>query len=210
MTHSDAGFSARHRAGDQRAERPAVSRSPWRSPAPKMAEDMVSAARRSQVQQPALGAALQSEVDGSTARFRFVMAGDQVIQAVQQAMRTKGARLRWPVFWVNRLDPPRLSAASRPCAARQTEARHHHDLRPGRGHTRNQARHAVRDRSVQAQPSVSEDSMLRTHEPTIRACENPSVQHARLSGSLRQQRPGAREPVGFFPALRHHQSEHAG
>jgi hypothetical protein len=52
----------------------------------KMAEDLVSSARRSQVQQPALGAALESEVDGSTARFRMVMPGDQVIQAAQQAM----------------------------------------------------------------------------------------------------------------------------
>jgi hypothetical protein len=59
---------------------------------PKMAEDMVSAARRSQMQQPALGAALQSEVDGSTARFRFVMEGNQVIQAVQQAIANKGAQ----------------------------------------------------------------------------------------------------------------------
>lgn len=58
---------------------------------PKMAEDLVSSARRSQTQQPALGAALQSEVDGSTARFRFVMEGDQVIQAVQQAIANKGA-----------------------------------------------------------------------------------------------------------------------
>jgi len=53
---------------------------------PKMAEDLVSSARRSQMQQPALGAALQSEVDGSTARFRFVMEGNQVVQAVQQAI----------------------------------------------------------------------------------------------------------------------------
>lgn len=49
----------------------------------KSAEDLVSAARRSQVQQPGLGAALHSEVEGSTARFRFEMPGDQVIQAVQ-------------------------------------------------------------------------------------------------------------------------------
>jgi hypothetical protein len=53
---------------------------------PKAAEDMVSSARRSQAQQPGIGAALQSEVDGSTARFRFVMEGSQVIQAVQQAI----------------------------------------------------------------------------------------------------------------------------
>jgi hypothetical protein len=53
---------------------------------PKVAEDLVSSARRSQAQQPGLGAALQSEVDGSTARFRFAMEGDQVIQAVQQGM----------------------------------------------------------------------------------------------------------------------------
>ena len=53
---------------------------------PKMAEELVSEARKSQMKQPALGAALQSEADGSTARFRFVMQGDQVVQAVQQAM----------------------------------------------------------------------------------------------------------------------------
>ena len=53
---------------------------------PKMAEDLVSSARKSQMQQPALGAALQTEADGSTARFRFVMPGDQVVQAVQQAI----------------------------------------------------------------------------------------------------------------------------
>jgi hypothetical protein len=58
----------------------------------KMAEDLVSSARRSQTAQPALGAALQSEVDGSTARFRFVMEGNQVIQAVQQAIANKGAQ----------------------------------------------------------------------------------------------------------------------
>jgi hypothetical protein len=58
----------------------------------KAAEDLVSAARKSQVQQPGLGAALQSEVDGSTARFRFVMPGDQVIQAVKQSMEQGGAQ----------------------------------------------------------------------------------------------------------------------
>lgn len=58
---------------------------------PKIAEDMVSSARRSQAQQPGLGAALQSEVDGSTARFRFVMEGNQVIQAVQQAIENQAA-----------------------------------------------------------------------------------------------------------------------
>ena len=59
---------------------------------PKMAEDLVSSARRSQAQQPGLGAALQSEVDGSTARFRFVMPGDQVIQAVQQGIANSSAQ----------------------------------------------------------------------------------------------------------------------
>ena len=58
---------------------------------PKAAEEMVSTARRSQVQQPGLGAALQTEVDGSTARFRFVMEGNQVIQAVQQAIENQSA-----------------------------------------------------------------------------------------------------------------------
>jgi hypothetical protein len=59
---------------------------------PKMAEDLVSSARRSQAQQPGLGAALQSEVDGSTARFRFVMPADQVIQAVQQGIANSSAQ----------------------------------------------------------------------------------------------------------------------
>jgi hypothetical protein len=52
----------------------------------KMAEDLVSSARRSQVKQPGLGAALLSEVDGSTARFQITLPGDQVIQAVQQGI----------------------------------------------------------------------------------------------------------------------------
>jgi hypothetical protein len=52
----------------------------------KTAEDLVSAARRSQTQQPGIGAALQSEVDGSTARFRMTLPGEQVIQAVKQGM----------------------------------------------------------------------------------------------------------------------------
>jgi hypothetical protein len=56
----------------------------------KSAEDLVSAARRSQKQQPALGAALQSEVDGSTARFRMMLPGDQVIQAVKQGLDQGG------------------------------------------------------------------------------------------------------------------------
>jgi hypothetical protein len=59
---------------------------------PQLAEDLVSSARRSQVQQPGLGAALQSEVDGSTARFRVEMAGDQVIQVLQQGMANGGAQ----------------------------------------------------------------------------------------------------------------------
>jgi|GEM_PF-2355807 len=58
----------------------------------KMAEDLVSSARRSQAQQPGLGAALQSEVEGSTARFRFAMPGDQLVQAVQQGMANGGAQ----------------------------------------------------------------------------------------------------------------------
>ncbi len=57
---------------------------------PKMAEDLVSEARKSQAKQPGVGAALQSEADGSTARFRFVMEGDQVVQAVQQAIENSG------------------------------------------------------------------------------------------------------------------------
>ena len=59
----------------------------------KTAEDLVSSSRRSQVQQPGLGAALQSEVDGSTARFRFAMEANQVIQAVQQAITNQGPGL---------------------------------------------------------------------------------------------------------------------
>ena len=58
----------------------------------KTAEDLVSSARRSQAQQPGLGAALQSEVDGSTARFTFAMPGDQLIQAVQQGIANGGAQ----------------------------------------------------------------------------------------------------------------------
>ena len=56
----------------------------------KTAEDLVSAARRSQVKQPGLGAALHSEVDGNTARFRMELPGDQVIQAVKQGMEQGG------------------------------------------------------------------------------------------------------------------------
>ncbi len=52
----------------------------------KTAEDLVSAARRSQVKQAGLGAALQSEVEGNMARFRIELPGDQVIQAVKQGM----------------------------------------------------------------------------------------------------------------------------
>jgi hypothetical protein len=52
----------------------------------KAAEDLVSLVRRSQTQQPGLGAALQSDVDGSTARFRMMLPGDQVVQAVRQGM----------------------------------------------------------------------------------------------------------------------------
>jgi hypothetical protein len=56
----------------------------------KKAEDLVSLVRVSQKQQPGLGAALQSEVDGSTARFRMMLPGDQVIQAVKQGMDQSG------------------------------------------------------------------------------------------------------------------------
>jgi len=56
----------------------------------KTAEDLVSLVRLSQKQQPGLGAALQSEVDGSTARFRFEMPGDQLIQAFKQGMDQGG------------------------------------------------------------------------------------------------------------------------
>ena len=56
----------------------------------KTAEDLVSSVRRSQVQQPGLGAALQSQVDGSSARFRFMLPGDQVIQAIHQGMQQNG------------------------------------------------------------------------------------------------------------------------
>jgi hypothetical protein len=62
----------------------------------KTAEDLVSAARRSQVQQPGLGSALQSEVDGNTARFRIELPGDQVIQAVKQGME-QGAGAQSPL-----------------------------------------------------------------------------------------------------------------
>jgi len=62
----------------------------------KTAEELVSSARRSQKQQPGLGAALQSEVDGSTARFRIMLPGEQVIQAVKQGME-KGAGAPTPL-----------------------------------------------------------------------------------------------------------------
>ena len=62
----------------------------------KTAEDLVSAARRSQTKQPGLGAALQSEVDGSTARFRMMLPGDLVIQAVKQGME-QGAGAQSPL-----------------------------------------------------------------------------------------------------------------
>jgi hypothetical protein len=58
----------------------------------KTAEDLVSSARRSQAQQPGLGAALNSQVEGTTARFTFAMPGDQVIQAVQQGIANGGAQ----------------------------------------------------------------------------------------------------------------------
>jgi len=62
----------------------------------KSAEDLVSAVRRSQVKQPGLGAALQSDVDGNTARFRIELPGDQVIQAVKQGME-QGAGAQSPL-----------------------------------------------------------------------------------------------------------------
>ena len=84
----------------------------------KTAEDLVSSARRSQAKQPGLGAALQSEVEGSTARFRFVMPGDQVIQAVQQGMANGGAQSPLAgLRWVNRClrsNPRRPSRMRRP------------------------------------------------------------------------------------------------
>ena len=52
----------------------------------KAAEDLVSLARRAQAQQPGVGAALQMDVDGSTARFRMMLPGDQVLQAAKQGM----------------------------------------------------------------------------------------------------------------------------
>ena len=62
----------------------------------KTAEDLVSLVRVSQKQQPGLGAALQSEVEGSTARFRMMLPGDQVIQAVRQGM-DQGAGAQSPL-----------------------------------------------------------------------------------------------------------------
>ena len=62
----------------------------------KTAEDLVSTARRSQVKQPGLGAALQSDVDGSTARFRIMLPAEQVIQAVKQGME-QGAGAQSPL-----------------------------------------------------------------------------------------------------------------
>ena len=99
---------------------------------PKMAEDLVSSARKSQEQQPALGAALQSEVDGSTARFRFAMEGDQLIQAVQQAIANGR-----PAFAA--CISGSIPGGARAGSASQTQARQHHDLRPGWRAARNQA-----------------------------------------------------------------------
>ena len=97
----------------------------------KTAEDLVSAARRSQKQQPGLGAALQSEVDGSTARFRIMLPGDQVIQAVKQGME-QGGGAQSPLAGLSgsnrcrRSNPPRLSLPRKPI-----RSGHHQDLRPG-------------------------------------------------------------------------------
>ncbi len=81
---------------------------------PKMAEDLVSSARKSQQQQPALGAALQSEVDGSTARFRFAMEGDQLIQAVQQAIANSGGQPSLPAFLGQSQAAPEPAAPPKP------------------------------------------------------------------------------------------------
>ncbi len=81
---------------------------------PKMAEDLVSSARQSQQQQPALGAALQSEVDGTTARFRLAMPGDQVIQAVQQAMANSGGQSPLPAFLGQSQAAPEPAATPKP------------------------------------------------------------------------------------------------
>lgn len=63
----------------------------------KSAEDLVSQVRRSQVSRPDLGPAFQSEVDGSTAHFRFVISGDQVIEAAQQVMPMVNGSPRSPL-----------------------------------------------------------------------------------------------------------------
>jgi hypothetical protein len=81
---------------------------------PKTAEDLVSSARKSQVQQPGLGAALQSEVDGSTARFRFAMPADQVIQAVQQAIANSGGQPSLPAFLGQSQAAPEPAAPPKP------------------------------------------------------------------------------------------------
>jgi hypothetical protein len=81
---------------------------------PKTAEDLVSSARKSQQQQPGLGAALQSEVDGSTARFRFAMEGDQLIQAVQQAIANSGGQPSLPAFLGQSQAAPEAAAPPKP------------------------------------------------------------------------------------------------
>ena len=79
-----------------------------------MAEELISSARKAQVQQPRLGAALQSEVDGSTARFRFVMEGNQVIQAVQQAIESKGGSSPLAAFLGQSAALPQFTESPRP------------------------------------------------------------------------------------------------
>ena len=101
----------------------------------KTAEDLVSSARRSQAQQPGLGAALHSEVDGSTARFRFAMPGDQVIQAVQQGMANGGAQSPLAAFLGQSLPTFKSTAPDAGHAGRPEW--HHQDLRSGRRHSRN-------------------------------------------------------------------------
>ena len=89
----------------------------------KTAEDLVSSARRSQKQQPGLGAALQSEVDGSTARFRIDVArrsGDPGRQAGDGSRRRCKVSAGRPAGSIRcpRSNPARLSLPRNPNRSR--------------------------------------------------------------------------------------------
>ncbi len=104
----------------------------------KNAEDLVSLVRVSQKQQPGLGAALQSEVDGSTDRFQMILPGDQVMQSFKQGME-QGAGGQSPLagllgtsFGCRRATHVQIHGVRACCAAQaEAQAGHHQDLWPG-------------------------------------------------------------------------------